>query len=60
MSVWAWKWGFWWRPFGGRGIYIGLDKPMLFSERYGYRRVYRFGRIAIELLSAPKSMTEPK
>src|SRR5690349_13061034 len=34
----------------GHGFCLGVEKPILFSERYGYRRVYRLGRIALELV----------
>lgn len=46
------RWGFWWRPLGGRGICIERDRVALFSERNGYRKVYRFGRWSLEWLEA--------
>ena len=41
-------WGFWARIFG-YGIAISTLKP-LFSERYGYTKILRIGRIKIKLL----------
>lgn len=35
----------------GWGLYVGYKRPVHFSERYGYRRVYRIGPWAIEPLS---------
>lgn len=55
MSGMAWRWGLWWRPLGGRGIHIARDRMRLFSERYGYRRVYRIGRWSLEFLSGFRS-----
>lgn len=46
----AWRWGMWFRIFG-RGPHIARDRMRLFSERYGYRNVYRFGRWSFEWLS---------
>lgn len=31
------------------GFYVGIDRPLLFSERYGYKRVFRIGRVALEV-----------
>lgn len=45
----VWRWGMRVHLFG-RGLYIGMDKPVVFSERYGYRKVYRLGRWALELV----------
>jgi hypothetical protein len=45
----VWRWGFRVHLFG-RGVYVGLDRPAWFSERYGYRRVYRIGRVALEFV----------
>lgn len=33
-----------------KGLSFSLDAPVLFSERYGYRKVLRIGRLAIEVL----------
>jgi hypothetical protein len=41
--------GFYFRLFG-YGLSFDLNLPRLFSERYGYRRVLRIGRLAIEWL----------
>jgi hypothetical protein len=41
--------GFWFRFFG-YGPYVMRDKMVLFSERYGYRKVLRIGRWAFEWL----------
>jgi hypothetical protein len=49
----SWRWGFWWRPFGGRGVYIGRDTPMMFSERHGFIRTFRLGRWCLKVLKAP-------
>lgn len=35
----------------GFGVSIEKDRPRLFAERIGFRRVYRFGRWAVEFLS---------
>lgn len=43
----AWRWGMCAHAFGFR-VYISNDKPVLFSERYGYTKVYRLGRWAVE------------
>lgn len=34
----------------GYGLRYGVDHRPLFSERYGYRRVYRIGRLAFQVL----------
>jgi hypothetical protein len=41
--------GFWFRIFG-YGLAFDIDLPVLYSERHGFRRVSRFGRIAVEVL----------
>lgn len=41
--------GFYFR-IAGYGLSVERDMPALFSERYGYRRVLRFGRWAIQWL----------
>lgn len=49
MDLSIFKWGFWlW--INGAGISVEWDRPVLFSERYGYRRVRRWGRISMQLL----------
>lgn len=45
----AWKWGIWFRVHG-RGPHIARDRLKLFSERYGYRKVWRLGRWSFEWL----------
>ena len=63
MSHWLWsgsfgsfsacvfKWGLWVRVFG-RGPWVGKDdgSQPLFSERYGYRKVWRFCGIKVQWL----------
>lgn len=46
------RWGCYFRV-NGRGLAIQLDLPVLFSERYGYRKVWRAGRWSAELLRKP-------
>jgi hypothetical protein len=41
-----WRWGCRVHVFG-HGFYIGMDRPVYFSERYGHERVRRFGRWAL-------------
>lgn len=41
--------GFYFRVFG-YGMAVEVDMPVLFSERYGHRRVLRIGRIAVQWL----------
>lgn len=41
--------GFWVRAFG-YGPFIRKDRMVLFSERYGYRKVWRLGRWSFEWL----------
>lgn len=41
--------GFYFRVFG-YGMSIDIDMPALFSERYGFRKVLRIGRISIQVL----------
>jgi len=43
------KSGFWLR-IGKRGISFAIDRPKLFSERYGYNKVYRLGRLSFKWL----------
>lgn len=40
---------FWFRIFGV-GFAIDLDMPVLFSERYRFRKVRRWGRWSFEVL----------
>ncbi len=44
-----WRWGFWIRVFG-RGIYLAVDDGAqpLWSERHGFRRVYRCGGLKFQ------------
>lgn len=41
--------GIWFRLFG-KGFSIDRDMPTLFSERYGFRKVRRWGRWSFEVL----------
>lgn len=34
----------------GKGLAFEIDQRRYFSERYGYRKVYRIGRLALEVL----------
>lgn len=54
----VWRWGFWFRVFG-RGIYLAVDDglPPLWSERHGFRRVYRFSGLKFQWLI--KALPEP-
>jgi len=52
MNYFYWKWGFWVRNKKGKGICIAKNNPQRFSERYGYRKVYRFGPFSFEFLKA--------
>lgn len=45
----AWRWGLWFRVYG-YGPHIARDRMVLFSERYGYRKVFRIGRWSFEWL----------
>ena len=42
--------GFYFR-IGGYGLAWNRDLPQLFSERYGHRKVWRFGRWALQFLA---------
>lgn len=42
--------GFYFRVLG-YGLSIHRDRPILFSERNGYKHVLRLGRWAVELLT---------
>ena len=46
--------GFWIRVFG-YGPFIRRDREVYFSERYGYRKVWRIGRWSFEWLKPSKS-----
>ena len=50
-----WKWGFWFRLFG-YGLHVKLAKghQPLFSERYGYRKVWYIMGLRIEPLKKDK------
>lgn len=41
--------GFYFRVFG-YGLSVQRDREVYFSERYGYKKVWRLGRWAIEFL----------
>lgn len=45
----AWRYGLWFRVFG-YGLWFGVDHRPLFSERYGFTRVYRVGRLSMKAL----------
>jgi len=50
-SFYSYDGGFWIRIFGyGIGVSDKTKHPPLFSERYGYRRVLRFGKYGIKWL----------
>ncbi|MCQ0032564.1 hypothetical protein [Burkholderia glumae] len=34
----------------GKGLAIEIDYRRYFSERYGHRKVYRLGRLSLEVL----------
>ena len=62
FSWYFWQWGFWFRLFG-RGLWIAINdnQPLLFSERYGFRRIWRFAGIKIKWLCKRQQMnTNPK
>ena len=42
------KWGVFGRFKSGRGGSIIINRMMLFSERNGYKKIHRFGPIAVE------------
>jgi hypothetical protein len=44
------KSGFYFRV-RGYGVAIDTDLPVSFSERNGYRKVWRVGRVAVQLLT---------
>ena len=44
-----WKRGFWFRLYG-YGPHIARDRLVLFSERYGFRKIWRLGRWSFEWL----------
>jgi len=48
----SWKWGFWLRCPNGRGFWIAIDdgSPLLFSERYKFRKVWQVIGLKIKLL----------
>lgn len=46
----VWRWGMWFRIYG-HGLSIQINAPILFSERYGYRKPWRFGPLLIERLT---------
>jgi hypothetical protein len=48
-AVTIWRRGGWFRIFG-YGLWFGIDHQPLFSERYGFDRVYRIGRLAVKVL----------
>ncbi|AJY40028.1 hypothetical protein I6G56_26640 [Burkholderia humptydooensis] len=34
----------------GKGLAFEIDRGCYFSQRYGHRKVYRFGRLSLEVL----------
>jgi len=51
IQYWFFDGGFWIRVFGrGFSVVNKIKHPPLFSERYGYRQVFRFGNRGIEWL----------
>lgn len=42
--------GFYFRLFG-YGLSFDIAMPVLFSERYGHRKVLRIGRLAVQWLT---------
>lgn len=45
-----WRWGFWVRlGCSGRGLYVSTEQ-LLFSEREGYTKIFRLGRIKVKFL----------
>lgn len=49
----TWKWGFWIKA-NGKGFRLATQTYPLFSERYGYRKVYRFCGLQFEILHKSK------
>jgi hypothetical protein len=43
------KWGFWLRV-NDFGVAVELDRPKMFSERYGYTRIRRWWRLSLQIL----------
>ena len=43
---------FWFRLKSGKGFSIAYKRPVFFSERYGYRKVYRLGNFSFMTLEA--------
>lgn len=41
--------GFYFR-IRGKGLSVGLDQPRLFSERFGFKKVFRMGRLSVEVI----------
>ncbi len=48
----SWKWGFWFRFPSGKGIWIAIDdgSPLLFSERYKFKKVWQFLGLRVKML----------
>lgn len=52
FNIYFYTWGFWYRVWGKGYNFSFNDKiPPLFSERYGYRKVYRFWKFKITKLT---------
>jgi hypothetical protein len=63
MVIWHRYDGGFWLRIGkrGRGFAISdkIKHPPLFSERYGYRKVYRIGRWGFEILKPSNDKIQP-
>lgn len=44
FGIWVWSYGISFRLFG-RFFYASYGESLLFSERYGYQKIYRLGKI---------------
>ena len=50
-----WEHGWWVRVFGW-GVWVSTDtsKPLLFSERHGFTKVFQIGKVKIKFLDRRK------
>lgn len=39
-----------WFKLFGYGLAFDIDLPVFYSERHGFRKVHRFGRLAVQVL----------
>jgi len=54
MRFYFYRYGFWARlTKGSAGISVAWNRPLLFSERHGYSKIWRLGKISFEWLEAP-------